>query len=54
MKEREGIITWKHPPQSPDLNPQESVWNVLEQRVQHRKSDWQIEHKQAMPREQFK
>lgn len=32
------IETLEHPPQSPDLNPKEAIWNLLNERVHQR--DW--------------
>lgn len=42
------ITTLFHPPQSPDLNPIEAVWNVLKQRLRQKK--WSNKHqlKQAI------
>ncbi|KAF6223169.1 hypothetical protein HO173_013244 [Letharia columbiana] len=36
-KRKHNIETLKHPAQSPDLNPIEAVWNILKQRMRHRK-----------------
>jgi hypothetical protein len=36
--ESNWIPVLRHPPQSPDLNPTESIWNILKQQV--RKRTW--------------
>ena len=41
----------EHPPQSPDLNPQEGCWNVLKQRVQRRGYNNLKEFKQVIQEE---
>jgi transposase len=34
------ITIYLHPPQSPDLNLIEAVWNILKQRIRQRFFDW--------------
>lgn len=36
FKQMNWMKTLSHPPQSPDLNPSEAVWNILKQRARHR------------------
>lgn len=46
------IPTLVHPPQSPDLNPKEGVWNILKQRV--RKRSWKnIEEYKAVCQDEW-
>lgn len=42
------IKTLIHPPQSPDLNPSEGVWNILKQRVRRRRCSNLTELKQVI------
>ncbi len=46
--ESNWIPVLRHPPQSPDLNPTEGIWNILKQRV--RKRTWRTleEYKEAL------
>jgi hypothetical protein len=39
LKQAHGIKNLEHPPNSPDLNPHEGLWNILKQRV--RKLTWE-------------
>jgi transposase len=36
LKEFNWVNTLSYPPQSPDLNPMEGIWNILKQRVRRR------------------
>ena len=40
LKEENSIKTFRHPAQSPDLNPSEGIWCILKQRVRKRYGDW--------------
>ena len=51
LREDNWVTNHKHPAQSPDLNPQEAIWNILKQRV--RKYTWNtlVELKEIFQRE---
>ena len=36
LRGNEGIICLDHPPQSPDLNPIEAIWNIIKQRMRNK------------------
>ena len=36
LKDSNWVGSLQHPPQSPDLNPMEGIWNILKQRVRRR------------------
>jgi hypothetical protein len=42
LKADNWIALFRHPPQSPDLNPIEACWNILKQRLQNREW-WSLE-----------
>ena len=43
LKMDNWVETLKHPAQSPDLNPIEAIWNLLNERVHQRKCTNQYE-----------
>lgn len=47
-KKSRGIKNLAHPPQSPDLNPIEGIWNIIKQRLRHQIFDTEEEMKQAL------
>ena len=50
-KEAHNIKNLKHPPQSPDLNPIEGIWNIIKQRLRRRIFDSEEEMKIALQEE---
>lgn len=50
-KEAYNIQNLTHPPQSPDLNPIEGIWNIIKQRLRHRIFDSEEELKEALQEE---
>lgn len=46
-----NIKNLKHPAQSPDLNPIESIWNIIKQRLRRRIFDSEEEMKQGIQEE---
>ena len=51
LRDDNGIIRFEHPAQSPDLNPNESIWAILKQRVRRRSWDTLEELKQVLREE---
>lgn len=47
-KKSQGIKNLVHPPQSPDLNPIEGIWNIIKQHLRHQIFDTEEEMKQAL------
>jgi hypothetical protein len=48
LKEANWIDSFVHPPQSPDLNPIEGIWNILKQRMRQRRWDTLDQLKQIL------
>ena len=51
LKQANWIETLVHPPQSPDLNPIEGVWNILKQRIRYRTWESVEDLKEALQEE---
>lgn len=51
LKASYWVESLQHPPQSPDLNPMEGVWNILEQRTRRRVYNSILELKEVLQEE---
>lgn len=51
LKKDANIDTIEHPPRSPDVNPQEAVWNILKARVKKRRWNNLGEYKRVIQEE---
>jgi hypothetical protein len=51
LKDQYWVENLTHPPQSPDLNPMEGVWNILKQRIRRRIWNSMEELKEALQEE---